>query len=118
MVRSTDEVFQDHLRRREQGDLESDIAQNYAQDVVIMSNFGTFHGHDGVRQSESILHQQLPSGRHYTYVQSLTDQSIAFEKWDGTSTRMHVKDGVDFFIIKDGRIQLQLIYYKPLPVSQ
>ena len=118
MVRSTDEVFQDHLHKRKQGDLESDIAQNYAQDVVVMSNFGIFHGHDGVRQSESILHQQLPSGRHYTYVQSLTDQSIAFEKWDGTSSRMHVKDGVDFFIIKDGLIQLQLIYSKPLPVSK
>ena len=117
MTRSTEEVFKSHLRERERGDLESDIRQNYAQDVVVMSNFGIFHGHGGVRQSVAILHQQLPSGRHYTFVQTLTDQSIAFEKWDGSSSRMQVKNGGDFFIIKDGLIQLQLIYYKPFTMS-
>jgi hypothetical protein len=86
-VRSTQEVFEDHLRLRKKGDAESDIQCNYAEDVVVMSNFGIFHGHDGVRHSEQLLHQQLPSGRRYTYVQSLTDQDIAYERLYSKSRR-------------------------------
>jgi hypothetical protein len=113
--RSTQEVFEDHLRLRKQGDPETDIEQNYAEDVVVMSNFGIFHGREGVRRSEHLLHQQLPQ-RHYTYVQCLTDQEIAFEKWDGSSAQTRVKDGIDFFLIREGYIQLQLIYYKPISI--
>lgn len=114
-VRSTQEVFEDHLRLRQQGDPETDVERNYAGDVVVMSNFGVFHGYDGVQRSEEMLHQQLPSGRHYTYVHCLTDQDIAFERWDGESEHVHVKNGIDFFLIRDGCIRLQLIYYKPTP---
>jgi len=117
-MRTTQEVFEDHLRLRKQGDAESDIQRNYAGDVVVMSNFGIFHGHDGVRHSEQLLHQQLPSGRRYTYVQSLTDQDIAYERWDGESGQTQVKNGIDFFLIRGGYIQLQLIYYKPIPKNQ
>jgi hypothetical protein len=114
-VRSTHDVFEDHLQLRKQGNAEKDVERNYAEDVVVMSNFGTFHGRDGVRHSEELLHQQLPSGRRYTYNQCLTDQEIAFEKWNGESEHMQVRDGIDFFVIRRGYIQLQLIYYKPTP---
>lgn len=116
-ARSTQEVFEEHLRLRQQGDYDTDIERNYAEDVVVMSNFGIFHGRDGVHHSEQLLHQQLPSSRHYTYVQCLTDKEIAFEKWDGESEYMQVKDGIDFFVIREGYIQLQLIYYKPFHKS-
>jgi hypothetical protein len=112
--RSTEEVFADHLQLRKQGDVEADIQRNFAEDVVIVSEFGTFHGRDGIRQSNDLLHQQLPS-KNYTYEQCLTDQDIAFERWDGSSQDMQVKNGIDFFLIQDGYIQLQLIYYKPQP---
>jgi hypothetical protein len=109
-VRATQDMFEDHLRLRKQGNPEADIERNSAEDVVVMSNFGTFHGRDGVCHSEQLLHQQLPSGRHYTYDQCLTDQEIAFEKWNGESEHIRVKDGIDFFVIRGGYIQLQLIY--------
>lgn len=112
-TRTTQEVFDDHLYQRKSGDLEADIARNYATDVVVMSNFGIFHGHDGVRQSAHLLQQQLPQ-RNYTYDHYLTDQHIAFERWDGESERDYVKNGIDFFLIRGGYIELQLIYYKPI----
>jgi SnoaL-like domain len=113
--RSTKEVFEDHLRLRKQDDPETDIERNYAEDVVVMSNFGIFHGRDGVRHSEQLLHQQLPSGRHYSYVYCLTDQDIAYERWDGESGSTKVRNGIDFFLIRNGLIKLQLIYYQPIP---
>lgn len=115
-TRSTHDVFQDHLQLRKRGDLETDIQRNFAEDVVVLSEFGTFHGHDGVRQSNALLHKQLPT-RNYTCEQELTDQDIAFERWEASSQKEQVKDGIDFFLIKDGLIQAQLIYYKPTPKS-
>jgi hypothetical protein len=114
--RSTKEVFEDHLRLRKQGDLETDIERNYAEDVIVMSNFGIFHGHEGVRRSAQLLRQQLPQ-RNYTYVQHLADQEIAFEKWDGSSEQTQVKNGIDFFVIREGYIEMQLIYYKPIQIQ-
>jgi len=104
------------LQLRKQGNVETDIQRNFAEDIVVMSEFGTFHGHDGVRQSKDLLHKQLPT-KNYTYAHSLTDQDIAFERWDGSSQKMQVKNGIDFFLIRDGFIQLQLIYYKPTSKS-
>jgi hypothetical protein len=44
-ARTTDDVLQDHLRRRQAGDLEGDFAHNYAPDVVILCKDGAFEGH-------------------------------------------------------------------------
>ena len=59
--RATEEVFLDHLELRKQGRIEDDIKRNYAEDVMIVSNVGTFYGHDGVRHSASLLHLLLPT---------------------------------------------------------
>lgn len=50
-IRTTDEVLNDHLRLRLEGDLEDDMARNYAADVVLLTGCGVFRGHDGVRAS-------------------------------------------------------------------
>ena len=49
--RSTQEVFEDHLRQRQGKALEEDLARNYAVDVVVFCAHGLHHGHDGVRQT-------------------------------------------------------------------
>src|SRR5690349_15862985 len=61
--RSSRHVFEDHLRRRRDGDLEGDIAHNYAKDVVLLTGFGLFRGHAGVRRAAQILHEQLPCAK-------------------------------------------------------
>lgn len=42
--RSTREVLEDHLRLRREGDLEEDLARNYAEDVVLLCKHGVFKG--------------------------------------------------------------------------
>lgn len=66
-VRTTVEVFEDHLRLRERHAVEEDIARNYAEDVVLLTLEGVFHGHDGVRHTSQTLHELLPGG-HYDYL--------------------------------------------------
>lgn len=59
-ARTPKEVIEDHLYQANDGDIETDLKKNYAQDSVLLTGFGTFRGHQGVRQANEILNKQLP----------------------------------------------------------
>jgi hypothetical protein len=61
--RSADEVFEDHLRLRSQGDLETDLERNYADDVVLLCELGALKGRAAIRKSARRLGLQLPDAR-------------------------------------------------------
>jgi hypothetical protein len=110
-TRSTQDVFDDHLRLREAGETEQDIARNYAEDVVVLSGSGINHGHDGVRTTATILKKYMPGGS-WEYRVRLVNGNYAFLQWAGRSTEGKVVfDGADSFVIRDGRIVFQSIYY-------
>lgn len=111
--RSVREVFEDHLRNRENGALETDLEQNYADDVVLLTCYGVFKGHDGVRESEDILHRKVPNAA-FEYVQTLDANEVAFLEWRARGDGVEVRDGVDSFLIRDGRILVQTIHYTPV----
>ena len=114
--RTTQEVFDDHFFLRTEDRLEDDILRNYAENVVIVSNFGTFFGHDGVRHSASLLHMLLPTYR-YRISSFYAHGEVAFEEWEADAPNVTVKEGIDAFIIKRGKIGVQTIYYEPGPRS-
>lgn len=111
-TRSTAEVFEDHLRLRQQHNVEEDIARNYAADVVILTLEGVFYGHGGVRHTSHILHELLP-GEHYHYLKKQVAEEYACLEWSGTSSRggAEVQHGADGYAIRDGRIVAQMIHY-------
>lgn len=112
--RATEEVFLDHLELRKQGRIEDDIKRNYAEDVMIVSNVGTFYGHDGVRHSASLLHLLLPTF-NYKFDTLLIRGNIAFEEWEADAPTVHVHDGIDAFVIHNGKICIQTIWYESVP---
>jgi hypothetical protein len=109
-ARSPREVFEDHLRLAGSGDVEGDIAANYADDVVLLTGIGELRGHDGVRRSRSVLEDDLPGGE-YEYLTTLVVGDYAFLEWRGDAERVQVEDGADSFVIRDGRIIMQSIHY-------
>lgn len=109
-MRSTAEVFEDHLRLRADNDVEQDIARNYAPDVVFLTCTGMFRGHDGVRASAAELQKYFPDGT-YDYRLRLVDGEVAFLVWSGRSPAGEVHDGADSFVIRNGRIVVQTIQY-------
>jgi hypothetical protein len=109
-TRSAAQVFESHLELRKRNDLETDLATNYAKDVLQLTCTGIYHGHDGVRASAQELGKCLPDGE-YTYVKRLVEGEVAFLVWTGRSPAGHVCDGVDSFVIRDGRIVAQTIHY-------
>ena len=113
-VRSAAEVFDDHLRLRQEGDLDNDLARNYAEDVVLLTGFGVFRGHDGVRSAAARLRRQVPGSR-YAYRVRLVEGELAFLEWGAISDRTRVEDGADSYLIRDGRIRAQTIHYTVIP---
>ena len=109
--RTTEEVFLDHLELRKLGRLEDDIKRNYAPDVLIVSNVGTFFGHDGVRHSAHLLRTLLPTLK-YKFDTLLIRGQIAFEEWEAEARDVEVHDGIDAFVITDGVIKVQTIWYE------
>jgi hypothetical protein len=110
MPRSAKQVFEDHLRKRLQGNLEEDLARNYAEDVVLLTTRGTFHGKDGVRNCARVLLEELPCPR-YRYRTKLVNGNLAFLEWSAQCAKAHVDDGADSYLIRDGRIVGQTIHY-------
>lgn len=108
-MRSTADVFSDHLLIRAAGheNIERDVRQNYSRDCVIITNFGTFHGHDGVKRCAAILERDVPP-TNYIYTLRLVHGEIAYLEW---KVEDYVEDGSDTFHIKDGKILVQTIRY-------
>lgn len=109
-MRSTSEVIDHHLRRRIEGDLDGDLASNYAEDVVLLSYEGVHHGHKGVRKLAGILESYVGAA-DFRYEDVLVHDSYALLRWSAESDEVIVHDGVDSFVVHDGRISVQTIHY-------
>lgn len=109
-ARTTHEVLESHLQFRQQGNLDADLEQNYAEDAMLLTTYGIFHGREGVRTSANILFQQLHNA-HYMYRTRLVHGPIAYLEWTGENDTMCAKDGADTYFIEDGRIKVQTIHY-------
>lgn len=109
-TRTTYEVFNDHLHLREEGKIDEDLERNYADDAVLLTGYGVFSGHDGIRASAKLLHAQL-QGARYMYRTRLVHGSVAFLEWEAGGHRMYVSNGADSYYIEDGLIRVQTIHY-------
>lgn len=110
MTRSTLQIFNDHLARADRGDIHGDIAANFAPDCVLLTTYGRFEGHDGVRKAATLLAGQVPQAK-YQYVGRAVHGEIAFLEWTATGRGAAVRDGADTFLIRDDRIQTMTIHY-------
>ena len=109
--RNAEEVLEDHLRQALEGTVDEDLARNYAEDVVVLTADGVHHGHDGLRELAALLQDQLPQSR-FVYTAKVVAGEAALLEWtarDDNGSR--VDDGVDSFLIRDGRIRAQTIHY-------
>jgi ketosteroid isomerase-like protein len=111
--RSPEEVLHDHLRLRAAKDFETDLATNYADDVVVIDRYEVRHGTDGVRDAVDKLRKVLP-GAHYEYVTTHLAGDIGYLEWRAQADGASVEYGADTFLIRDGLIRAQTLYYRVL----
>lgn len=108
--RSTMEVLEDHLTLAQHGDVASDIVRNFAHDCVLLTSYGVFRGHEGVRAAAELLDEQVGRTR-YIYRTQLWHRELAFLEWTADTERAWIDDGADSYWIRDGRIQVMTIHY-------
>lgn len=110
-MRQTREVLDDHLRLREAGDVDADLARNYAEDIVLLCEPGVLRGRQAVRESAQRLAWQIPNAR-YEYPSLRVEGEYAMLVWNASSPDGKVHHGVDSFVMREGRIVAQSIYYR------
>ena len=108
--RTTLEVIEDHLRRRQQGDIDGDLEANYSRDVVYLCMYGKHEGYDGVREMAQLLATQLPDAE-FQYPTLEVEGELAFCEWTALAEKTRVDDGADSYLVKDGRIIAQTVHY-------
>jgi hypothetical protein len=111
MTDHTEAVIDRHLRYRRENDLERDLGENYAPDVVLLSYEGVHVGHDGVRTLAGILRRYVAAD-DYSYDQIVVHGEHALLRWSAAGDTCRVDVGVDSFVVRGGRIVAQTIYFK------
>jgi hypothetical protein len=119
-TRAAQEVLDDHLNLAENwgGEggferiLEEDIRRNVSEEIVILINRETFHGHEGVRQLAYMLGEELPEHRSFEYTYRAVEGRMAFLEWAYEDEDVRVRDGADSYLIENGKIVAQTIHYK------
>ena len=105
-------VLESHLALRQEGDLEGDLATNYAEDVVLLSwGEGVHRGHDGVRYLAEVLRTYAEHGS-FQYHQLLTADDYGMLRWSADMPDLVIHDGTDAFVVRDGLIVAQTIAYR------
>jgi hypothetical protein len=115
--RSTQEVFEDHLTKRDEDNFEGDLKLNYAPDVVMLTCSGIFGGHEGLRQYYQVLMKSLPYAKIECFNKLIAGE-FAFLEWRAKNHSVEVREGADSFVIRDGKIVFQSIHYKVHPLER
>ena len=103
-------MFLDHLECAQRGDIAADIERNFSTACTLLTSYGVFRGHDGVKAAAALLDQQI--GRtNYRYRTQMTDGEVPFLEWTAESSRAWIDDGADSYLIRNGRIEAMTIHY-------
>ncbi len=104
-ARSTREVLESHVRCRQAGDLERDLRENYAADVVLLSPAGVQRGHDGIRA----LATYSTDGISEIGTLVVADDVGLLLTPGADEAPDH--DGADSYIVRNGRIVAQIVHH-------
>ncbi|NIP54903.1 MAG: nuclear transport factor 2 family protein [Phycisphaerae bacterium] len=113
--RTAREVLDDHLNLAMTWDFETDLARNFAENIVLLTGYGIFHGLDGVKEKVQLLNEHLPGGK-WVYTNIMAEGEMGFLEWTAEAENgARVEDGADSYLIRNGRIHAMTIHYTVLP---
>src|SRR4051794_19334373 len=113
-MRKTADVFEDHLELRLAGKVDDDIAKNYCDDVVMLSYSERSHRHAGARRC-AVERARLRRDGEFEIVVKQLHCDYAYLHWRAPSKEARVCHGADSFLVRDGKIVIQSVYYAVEP---
>jgi hypothetical protein len=102
--------FRGHLALRDRGEVESDIRRNYADNVVLIVNGQVRRGHDAIARCARSLREDT-DGADFIYRAKVVEGEIAYLEWAIDCDGVCIEDGVDTFLIRDGKIVANTVHY-------
>lgn len=108
-TKSTKAVIDRHNAVVAAGDLDA-IVDDYSADAVILTPGGVRTGHSGVREFFEEILERL-AGMDLEIINTRSSGDYLFLEWVGRSPEKTVSDGVDTFVVENGKIALQSVRY-------
>lgn len=109
--RSTEEVLSDHWAYAKRHEVDQDLEDNYAEDVVLFTTEGLRNGHDGLRAMERRLKDKLGPQPSFSYDVQLVHGDVGYLEWSADGPRGRIRDGADAYVVREGEIVAQTIHY-------
>ena len=105
MTRTTEEVFDDHLKALQRRDVAA-IVIDYTDDVLVLTSQGVLKGRTGVEAFYRQGFDALPDVE-FQIGSRIFGGDALLVCWTATASAGRVDDGVDTFVFVDGMIRLQ-----------
>lgn len=113
MARSTEQVFQDHIRALLNGDFPALMA-DYAADAVLMTMDGANVGKTAIQGYFVNALAALPNFK-LSLTGHIVQGDFVLFTWTAVSDVATVPHGVDTFVIHDDKIRLQTVWLTAVP---
>ena len=91
--------------------LAEDLRRNVSEHIVILINRGTFHGYECVRELARLLAEERPEHGAFEYTYVAAEGPVGLLEWTYQDSTVRVRDGVDSYVIENGKIVAQTIHY-------
>jgi ketosteroid isomerase-like protein len=115
MTRSTEQVFQEHMKALLNGDFPALLA-DYADDAVLMTMEGANVGKDAIQAYFINALSALPNAK-LSVTGHVVHGDFVLVTWTIVSDVATIPHGVDTFVIHDDKIWLQTIWLEVIPKS-
>jgi ketosteroid isomerase-like protein len=108
MARSTKQVFDDHMAALESGDI-SKIMADYADDAILISPSGALVGKAAIQAAFENMIQGSPNIKFTG--QDIVEGDTLLTIWSAQCDTATMPQGMDTFVIRDGKIQRQTAWF-------
>ncbi|WP_280399697.1 nuclear transport factor 2 family protein [Nocardia carnea] len=105
MTRTAEEIIDHHVAALAAGNVDAVVA-DYAEDARFVTTDGVVAGRASLAKTIAGIVEQFP-GFTVTIVNLVVDDDIVLLEWTADTQGHVLTDGVDTFLIRDDRIQLQ-----------
>ena len=109
MVRSTQQVFEDHVAAIESGDI-AKIMADYADDAIMVLLDGASVGKEAIRAGFEQLLGGFPN-LNFGEAKIAVEGDTLLTFWSAECDTATMPQGVDTFVIRDGKIQRQTAWF-------
>mgnify|MGYP002063480520 CR=1 FL=1 len=108
MVRSTKQVFDDHIAALESGDI-AKVMADYADDAILILPDGAVVGKPAIQAAFENMIQGSPNIKFIG--QDIVEGDTLLMIWSAECDTATMPQGVDTFVIRDDKIQRQTAWF-------